>query len=218
MSNSIVKLLIVDDHKIIRDGIKALLNKAEGIEVINEASNGAEALEIVEASSSTLDMVLMDIRMPEMDGITATKQITDKFPNIKVLALTMHDDEPHIMNMLQSGASGYVLKTIGKQELVSAINKVASGQNYFAKEASNALLGYFSKKGSSKKKIISTKLTNREIEVLTLIADECTNNEIAEKLFLSTRTIDSHRRNLLQKLEVKNTAGLVKYALRTLEH
>jgi DNA-binding NarL/FixJ family response regulator len=209
----IIRVLIVDDHQIIRDGVKALLNKVEGIKIVNEASNGVEALNILKADSSTLDVVLMDIGMPGMDGITATKKITDEFPEIKVLALSMHDDESHIINMLQNGASGYVLKTIGKQELISAIKRVEAGQSYFTKEASAALLGYLSKKESTKRGAPSNKLTKREIEILDLIANEYTNNQIAEKLYISPRTVDTHRRNLLQKLNAKNTAGLVKYAM-----
>jgi DNA-binding NarL/FixJ family response regulator len=209
----IIRVLIVDDHQIIRDGVKALLNKAEGIKIVKEASNGVEALNILKADSSTLDVVLMDIGMPEMDGIAATKKITDEFPEIKVLALSMHDDESHIINMLQNGASGYVLKTIGKQELISAIKRVATGQSYFTNEASAVLLGYLSRKEHSNRGAASNKLTKREIEIISLIANEYTNNQIAEKLYISPRTVDTHRRNLLQKLNAKNTAGLVKYAI-----
>ncbi len=211
-----VSILIVDDHQIIRDGIKALLNRADGIHITAEAANGFEALEILEARHQDLDLVVMDIKMPEMDGIVATHQIREKFPDMKVLALTMHDDEAHIVKMLQEGAAGYVLKTTGKAELTEAIRRVAAGETYFDRQASEKILQFFYKgeKNNQKSHFIDTDLTSREVEVLKLIAEEYTNPEIAEKLFLSPRTIDTHRRNLLQKLHVKNTAGLVKYALK----
>ncbi|MCG8390449.1 MAG: response regulator transcription factor [Cytophagales bacterium] len=211
-----VRVLIVDDHQIIRDGIKALLNKVDGIRIKAEASNGFQALEILDKHHESLDLVVMDIKMPAMDGIEATHQVRKKFPGVKVLALTMHDDEAHVIKMLQEGAAGYVLKTTGKAELAEAIQKVAQGETYFDKQASEKILQFFSKEGApkEKKEFVDPCLTSREIEVLKLIAEEYTNPEIAEKLYLSPRTVDTHRRNLLQKLQAKNTAGLVKYALR----
>ena len=211
-----VQILIVDDHQIIRDGIKALLNKADGIHIQAEAANGFEALKILEEHNEDLDLVVMDIKMPAMDGIEATHQVRERFPHIKVLALTMHDDEAHIVKMLQEGAAGYILKTTGKVELAEAIQKVAQGETYFDKQASEKILQFFSRgqKPKQKNHFINPDLTSREIEVLKLIAEEYTNPEIAEKLYLSPRTVDTHRRNLLQKLHAKNTAGLVKYALK----
>lgn len=211
-----VKIIIVDDHEIIRDGIKALLSNTEHIEIVGEASNGKEAIKILKEYCD-VDLVLMDISMPIMNGIDATKYISANFTNLKVLTLTMHDDDVHIIKMLQAGALGYVFKTTGKNELVEAINTIADGESYFTKEASKAIMQHFMKnKVNSKKSARSPllHLTKREKEVLILITDELTNLEIADKLFLSHRTIDTHRRNLLQKLGVKNTAGLVKYALK----
>jgi DNA-binding NarL/FixJ family response regulator len=208
-----INVFIVDDHQIVRDGVKALLKKVEGIKIIDEASNGKEALKCVRSIHKEIDVIIMDITMPEMDGILATRLILKEFPNIKILGLSMHDDESHLISMLQEGALGYVLKTTGKAELVHAISRVAEGQSYFDRQASSKLLNYLSNKDKHKKSK-DTELTAREKEVLLLIAEELTNAEIAEKLFLSPRTIDTHRRNLLQKLNVKNTAGLVKYAMK----
>jgi DNA-binding NarL/FixJ family response regulator len=208
-----INVFIVDDHQIIRDGVKALLEREEEIKVVMEASNGQEALELIRKNQQWLDIILMDITMPVMDGVTATRQILKEFPLSNILGLSMHDDETHIIGMIQEGALGYVLKTTGKQELVHAITRVASGQSYFDKHSSEKILGFLSQKGERKKKMEASELTAREKEVLSLIAEEMTNTEIAEKLFLSPRTIDTHRRNLLQKLQVKNTAGLVKYAM-----
>lgn len=207
-----IKVFIVDDHQIVRNGVKSLLKNVEGIKVVNEACNGHEALNLIKKNPKGTDVVIMDITMPEMDGVQATKLILKEFSEINILALSMHDDESHIISMLKEGALGYVLKTTGKSELVHAIKRIAGGQSYFDRQASGKLLDYLSYKGN-RKKTAEGELTSREKEVLMLIAEEMTNAEIAEKLFLSPRTIDTHRRNLLQKLSVKNTAGLVKYAL-----
>ncbi|MBK6264459.1 response regulator transcription factor [Marivirga sp. S37H4] len=206
-------VLIVDDHLIVRDGIKALLSKSDGIKVVGIAANGDEALKLLRNIHRNVKVVLMDISMPQMDGISATRQIKMEFPHLNVLALSMHDDESHIIDILQEGALGYILKTTSKKELVHAIFRVAEGQSYFGKEASDKLLNYLSGKEDRKEVKATDVLTERETEILGLIAEEYTNLQISEKLFLSPRTIDTHRRNIMQKLNAKNTAGLVKYAL-----
>ncbi len=208
-----VNVLIVDDHLIVRDGIKALLIKAEGIKVIGLASNGMEAYELLKSIHQSVDVVLMDISMPEMDGITATHKIKKDFSDVNVLALSMHDDQSYIIDVLQEGALGYILKSTGKKELIHAIFRIAEGQSYFGKEASDKLLNFLSSKEEKKEVKSNDLLTEREYEVLALIADEYTNLQISEKLFLSPRTVDTHRRNIMQKLNAKNTAGLVKYAI-----
>jgi len=170
-------------------------------------------IDILEKES--IDLVLMDIEMPEMDGIQTTRYLTENFEKVGVLALTMYDDESHIIKMLQVGAMGYILKSTNKKELTEAIKTVASGESYFAKEASEVIMRRFMKKKTlSKSLAYKVALTRREKEVLKLIAEEFTNNEIAKKLYISARTVDTHRRNLLQKTGVKNTAGLVKYAIQ----
>jgi len=210
--------MVVDDHKMIRDGIKSSLSDVEGLEIVNEASDGAEAIDKLTAEQ--VDVVLMDISMSGMGGIEATKKITETFAEVKVLALTMHDEESHIMNMLQAGALGYILKSTGMTELVEAVKTVANGESFFSQKVSATLLGQFVKnKAATKKEDDKTdaslaQLTKREHEILKLIAEEFTNQEIADKLFISQRTVDTHRRNLIQKLNAKNTAGLVRYAFR----
>ena len=211
--NSEIKILVVDDHQIIRDGIKSLLSDVGDINIVAESDSGKEAILVLEKISSEIDVVLMDISMPEMDGFTATKIITGLFPNIKVIALSIHNDESHISQMIESGVSGYLLKTVGVSELEDAIRKVVTGETYFTSEVANTMMSQFVKKKSTKLPIKGQRLSARELEVLKLISDGFTNPEIAEKLYLSTRTIDSHRRNLLQKLDKKNTAGLVRYAI-----
>ena len=213
-----IKVLLVDDHKIIRDGIRALLKGVDHVKIVAEANDGQEAIDTLNKSNH-IDIVLMDITMPNLDGIEATKILVKKFPQIKVMALTMHDDDAHIINMLKAGAVGYIFKTIGKSELTQAIKTISEGESYFAKEASKKIMEHFMQKKQGARienpSNLLEHLTNREKEVLKLIAEEYTNPEIADKLFLSARTVDTHRRNLLQKLQVKNTAGLVKIALKS---
>ncbi|MDN5205059.1 response regulator transcription factor [Fulvivirgaceae bacterium BMA10] len=210
-----IRILVIDDHQMVREGIKSSLSNAGNIEIVDEAQNGQEAID--KLKEQTVDLVLIDISMDVMDGIEATKIITKQHPEVKVLALTMHDEESNIINMLQAGALGYILKTTGMKELMEAINTVSKGETYFTKEVSGTLMKQFMKKkvetSKSENKSVE-ELTKREIEILKLIADEFTNQEIAEKLFISQRTVDTHRRNLIQKLNVKNTAGLVRFAFR----
>ncbi|RNC84403.1 MAG: DNA-binding response regulator [Balneola sp.] len=209
-----IHILIVDDHKIVRDGIQSLLANDPDIVIVGEAGNGQEAIQQISAPEHKIDLVIMDINMPIMDGIEATQEIKKTNPNIKILALTMVNEQHHIRKMIEVGASGYILKSSSQQELILAIHKIVEGSHYFSEEAAQSILRdmvnpVLSKKASD----ISMQITDREKDVLRLIVDEFTNQEIAEKLFISVRTVDAHRRNLLQKIGAKNTAGLVKFAL-----
>lgn len=209
-----IHLLIVDDHKIVRDGIKSLLDSDADILIAGEASNGNEAIEQIHNSSRKPDLVIMDINMPELDGIEATRLIKKKYPAIRVLALTMINEQHHIRKMIEVGASGYILKSASKEELISAIQKIHAGSHYFSPEAAQSILQDFVSPELSKKAgDVNVQITDREKDVLRLIVDEYTNQEIANELFISVRTVDAHRRNLLQKIGAKNTAGLVKYAI-----
>lgn len=210
-----IRILIVDDHPMIRHGIKSLLNDEENISLIDEASDGKEAIEIL--SKTPYDLIIMDIKMPEMNGIEATEHIHKNFPDTKILAISMYDEQRYIVKMLQAGALGYILKNTGKQELLNAIDTVMRGESYFSQEVSSIMMSQFmSRKGSGFADVAKPEvpLTKRETEIIRLISEELTNSEIADKLGISPRTVDTHRRNLLQKLDVKNTAGLVKYALQ----
>lgn len=211
-----IDILLVDDHKIVRDGIKALLFTNGLINIVGECDDGNQVLEFLEKNH--VDIILMDINMQDVNGIDCTKMVNDKHPTVKVIALTMHIEEGYISKILKSGAAGYILKNTGKSELIDAIKKVNGGENYFSKEVSNVMMNKYMKKSGVRKSSSSLAsvddLTKREVEILGLIAEELTNNEIGEKLFISPRTVDTHRRNLLQKLGVKNTAGLVKFALQ----
>lgn len=205
-----IKVLLVDDHKIVRDGIKLMLQPQAGIEVVAEAENGDEVLGLLE--EQTVDVVVMDINMPEMDGISTTKQVKEKYPLIKILALTMSSDDSHIRQMVQAGASGYIMKSAGRDELKTAIHDVMKGKHYFSDQATQSIMMDLVKNKGKSVDPEPIHITERELEVLQLIVKEFTNQEIAKKLYISPRTVDAHRRNLLQKTGARNTAGLVKYA------
>ena len=207
-----IKVLLVDDHQIIRDGIRSLLSYAEGIEVVGECSYGLEAISC--AVSEKPDVILMDINMPKINGIDATKKIITNNPDSKILVLTVHDELAYISKMLHAGSLGYVLKTTNKAELITAIKSVSKGEKYFSPEVTETMLSRFIDSHKSDSDAEEKELTIREIEVLVLISTELTNAEIGEKLFISTRTVDAHRRSLLSKLGARNTAGLVAYAIK----
>ncbi|PLW99028.1 MAG: DNA-binding response regulator [Marinilabiliales bacterium] len=205
-----IKLLIADDHRIFREGIQALLVKEAGIEIVAEASSADEIYNILE--SKEIDLVLMDIDLDGSSGIEATRKITMANNNIAVLALSMHSDHSYIMKMLDAGAKGYILKNTGKDEMIAAIKAVYNGASYFSSDVSQKLISQLVNKKRSNSSDIP--LTRRETEILRLIAREYSNSEIADELFISIRTVDTHKRNLLEKLGLKNTAGLVKYAIQ----
>lgn len=207
-----VEILLVDDHEIVRDGIQSLLENEIGFNIIAEAQNGIQAIE--HCKTSKPDLVVMDINMPKMNGIEATRNIRNEFPEIKILALTMMDEDQHIRQMIEAGASGYILKSSSKIELVDAITTVLKGNHYFSDEATKSVMMDLIKNSPRQTSENPNALTDREREVLTLIAKEFTNQEIADELHISIRTVDSHRRNLLQKTGAKNTAGLVTYAIK----
>lgn len=211
---STIKVIIADDHKIIRVGLRGLLDREADIEVVGEAENAEDVLKVL--AEHPADVVLMDIDLGQTNGIKATASIKALYPHLHVLGLTMHEEPEYIIKMLEAGASGYLLKNAGREELLTAIHTVAKGDSYFSQKVSATLLqtitGQKAAAGEPRKSI-QTPLSDREIEVLRLIAQEFSNGEIAEKLFISIRTVDTHRRNLLEKLQVKNTVGLVKYAI-----
>lgn len=206
-----IRVVLVDDHKIVRDGIKLMIRQHPGVEVVAEAENGKEVIEI--CSKENIDLVIMDINMPQMDGIEATGRIKSNYPEIKILALTMSNDNVHIRKMIQAGVSGYIMKSSGTVELREAIDTIMDGKHYFSDEAAKSIMMDLVKNKGVAKSNEPVSITDREIEILELIVKEFTNQEIADKLFISPRTVDAHRRNLLQKTGARNTAGLVRYAL-----
>lgn len=209
-----IKVAIADDHRIFRQGVIALLEAQPNMECVGEASDGQEIQEIVKAKD--VNVVLMDIDMPNVNGIEASKQIQEHHPDCKILVLSMHADTKYIITMLDAGATGYILKNADKDEMIEAINAVSKGNTYYSQQVSSAILKQLSARKKAKPITSGNDipLTQREIDVLKLIAQEYSNTEIAEELFISIRTVDTHKRNLLEKLELKNTVGLVKYAIK----
>lgn len=206
-----INVLLADDHKIFRDGIKSLLSKEKDITVVAEASNGNEVIELIDQHKT--DVVILDIDMGTPNGIITTEILKQKNPDINILILSMLGLHDFIIQALEAGATGYILKNAGKDELLTAIKSVSRGDSYFSKEVSASLIEQLSRPKTSKKKNADVPLSPREIEVLELIAQEFSNQEIANKLFISSRTVDTHRRNLLEKLSVRNNVGLTKYAI-----
>jgi DNA-binding NarL/FixJ family response regulator len=207
-----IRVFIVDDHDMFRDGVKLLLSSGKTAEIVAEASNGKEFLEKVE--SVMPDVVLMDIAMPEMDGIEASKIAHEKYPHLKILALTMFGDEKYYYQMIQSGIKGFVLKSSGISELIKAIKDVGDGKNFFSNELLYKLLNNAYATSTSKSKSEDEKLSKRELEVLKEIAGGLSNDDIADKLHVSTTTVRTHRSKLLQKTSSNNTASLIMYAIK----
>lgn len=207
-----INILVADDHKVFRDGIISILEDVADITVIAEAGDGREVMERLKKVQP--HVILMDITMGDTNGIDTSKLVKASYPDIKVLALSMHSESGYIMKMLEVGASGYLLKDAGKEEMETAIRVVAKGDTYYSQQVSSIIVQQLTNPNKPKESKGGVPLTRREKEVLSLIAEEYSNPEIAEKLFISIRTVDTHRRNLLEKLQAKNTAGLVRYAIR----
>ncbi|MBN2166367.1 MAG: response regulator transcription factor [Marinilabiliaceae bacterium] len=206
-----VKLFLVDDHKIFREGLKQLIEIEEVGTVIAEASNGQEFLTKLE--DAVPDLVLMDISMPVMNGIEATKLAKEKYPDLTILALSMHGDEEYYYKMIEAGVKGFLLKDSGIKEIERAIYSVVEGDSYFSNELLRKIISGMNKKS---KESVPEKdgLTSREIEVLQEICSGHTNEEIADKLCISAQTVKGHRSNLLSKTNCKNSASLVMYAIK----
>ena len=211
MSNKI-RVFLVDDHDMFREGVKLLLSGSNAAEVVGEARNGKEFLQQIEQTPT--DVVLMDISMPEMDGIEATRQVHAILPNLKILALTMFGDEKYYYQMIQYGIKGFVLKSAGISELMKAISEVAAGQSFFSSELLYKLISGIQSAKSVEVKDDAEKLTKREVEVLKLIATGLSNDEIAAKLNISTTTVKTHRTSLLSKTQCNNTASLMMFAIK----
>ncbi len=206
-----IKVLLVDDHQIIIDGLKSLLKNSDEIFVACEANNGREALRILDLLE--LDVVLMDIDMPVMNGIDTLKEIRKQGSDVKVIILSMHNEAGMIKSMMNIGANGYLLKSSSQDELINAIRKVAGGHQYFSTEVTLSLLNKNQNSFQDSNPQIEL-LTDRETEIIQLIAEGFSNKEIGNKLFISHRTVDTHRTNIMKKLNVSNIAGLISYAIK----
>jgi two-component system response regulator NreC len=208
-----IRVLLADDHTILRAGLKMMLNIQPDIEVIGEASDGKQA--IAEAQRLSPDVILMDITMPECNGIEATRQVKRILPDTRVLVLTMHENEEYLFQVLRAGASGYILKEAADTELISAIRSVYAGRFYLSPSAQSLMIGdYLLRVRTGEERDSYSALTEREREILKLVAEGYTNNQIAEQLFISPKTVDTHRTHIMDKLNLHSRAELVKYAMR----
>ncbi|MDX1524453.1 MAG: response regulator transcription factor [Anaerolineae bacterium] len=207
------KLLLVDDHQVVRHGIKALFANEPDIEIVGEADNGREALRLIPELEP--EVVLMDISMPGLNGIEATRQLRQHYPDIKIVILSMHANEEYVFQVLQAGASGYVLKQSDSIEMVAAIRSVLAGGSFLSPPISRAVIdGYLSRAEARGQGQEPEVLTSREREVLQLLAEGNSNKEIADSLTISVKTVETHRSNMMRKLDARNKTDLVKYAIR----
>ncbi|MRT94314.1 response regulator transcription factor [Ancylomarina sp. 16SWW S1-10-2] len=202
-------LALVDDHKMFRSGLRFLLNDIPEIKVVGEASDGLEFLDM--AANKIVDIVLMDINMPNMNGLETTRKALKLYPKLKVIVLSMHDEEEYYDQMVDAGVQGFLLKNSGVEELNAALQAVINGGTYFSQEL---LVGILDKKKRKQFQTEVVKLTQRELEILKLICKGFCNNDIAEKLFISHRTVERHRSNLLSKTDCPNATSLVMYAVK----
>ena len=207
-----ISVILVDDHVIIRDGLRGLLESESDIEVVGEADNGRQAVKI--ALEKKPDIVIMDVAMPEMNGIEATRQIKEENPKIEVITLSMHSERQIVVGSFRAGASGYLLKDSTSNELVEAIRTVYRGRKYMSQKISDIVLQEISDVKKDSEGISIDRLTNRESEILQLIAEGNSIKRIAEVLFISPKTVESHRANIMEKLDIHNLPELTKYAIR----
>jgi two-component system, NarL family, response regulator NreC len=207
------RLLLVDDHAVVRSGLRMLLSAESGVEIVGEAGTAAEAMEA--AATVKPDVILMDIGLPDLSGIDATREIKKKYPEIAIVALTIHEDEEYFFKMLEAGASGYVPKRAAPEELLIAIRAAAAGQVYLYPSLAKLLVSdYLSQEHAVEGKTSLDGLTDRENEVLTYLAEGANNERIAEALVISPKTVERHRENIMRKLNLHSRAELVRYAIR----
>ena len=209
MSGSKLKIFIVDDHQILIDGIESMLKGVAEFEVVGKSLDGNLALKFL--SENHVDVLLTDLYMPKMTGIELTQKVKKQFPEVKVLALSVSYDVSIVHDLMDAGISGFIIKTIGRDELIDAIHEIAKGNIYFSREVSNEILRSLSNRTEVEED--NYHLTDREIEIVKLIAQEFSNGEIANKLCISERTVETHRKNIYRKTNTKTIVGLIKYAV-----
>ncbi len=209
MASKKIRLLIADDHRVLLDGLVSLLKTEPNFEITATAENGEQAIDLL--SKKEVDLCLLDISMPPPDGMELTRWIQQHMPQVKIIILTTHDEEEIIAEMIQMGISGYLLKSCTRHELVEGINRVVNGQFFFSEAVSNRIIhGYKEQKKEKTEELIT--FTEREKEIIQLLAKEYTNEKIAEILHISYRTVETHRKNMMLKTKARNLAGLLRFA------
>jgi DNA-binding NarL/FixJ family response regulator len=205
-----MKIMIVDDHQMLIDGIKSLLRKHDEFQVVSEQLSGEAALEYL--GEHEIDMLITDIEMPGMNGVELTKNVKTTYPEIKVLVLSMHNDREVVSEIMMSEADGFILKNTGKQELIEALERIADNGTFYSREVLSVMMAKVKKEQKISKE--TAELTEREKEVLLLICEEYTSQQIADKLFIGRRTVDTHRQHIIEKTGEKTIVGLIKFAIR----
>lgn len=208
-----IRVMIADDHNMFVEGVESILVGIDNIQVVAKCYTGLEVFEKIQ--NTPVDVILLDINLPGMNGLEVCQKLSKEYPDVKVLALSMHNEESFVTEILKYGAQGYILKNTGKKELINAIEMVNNGQSYFSDEVTETIMKSLvnQRTGSKKSSMLTPKISRREKDVLELIVKEHTTQEIADTLFISLKTVESHRRSLLTKLGVRNTAGLVRVAI-----
>ncbi len=212
MEQTKINILIADDHQMMIDGIKNLLAKEDRYTIISEANNGQIAYEMIEATPDAFDILLTDISMPLLMGTELCKMVKSKFPHIQVLILSMYNNPTAVKEAILAEADGYILKSAGQKELLTALHRITNGGTYFSQDIIPIIYNQYNKEKINQEQL--SLLTTRETEILSLIVKEMTSEEIAETLFISKKTVDNHRQHLLEKTGCKSTVGLVKFAIR----
>jgi two-component system, NarL family, response regulator NreC len=208
-----IRIIVADDHRIVRNGLRTLLNAEPDIEVIAEAENGRKTVHLVQELLP--DVVVMDVTMPDLNGMEATRQIVSEFPQVKIIALSMHHHEQFISGMFMAGTSGYLLKDCSVDELTAAIRTAAKGEIYLSPDVANAVIKGYVRQLKGSEKSIPPLLTPRQAEVLQLVSEGKTSKEIASRLCISVKTVNTHRTKIMDKLAVSSIAELTKYAIRS---
>jgi DNA-binding NarL/FixJ family response regulator len=208
-----VEIIIADDHEIFRDGFKVMCSKEKTIHIVGEAENGEELVELVRKNPP--DVVITDIKMPKMDGIAVARTLSKEFPQIGIIALSMFDEEDLVVEMLEAGAKGYLIKNAQKQEIFDAIDAVSKNENYYCNQTSAKLAGMIAaSRFDSRKKKENIDFTGKELQIIQMICEEHSSREIADKLFLGVRTVEGYREKIQQKMNARNMAGVVVFAMR----
>jgi DNA-binding NarL/FixJ family response regulator len=206
-----IKIVVADDHHILLDGLKVLLQKQKDLEVVGLYDNGSSLFD--ELSTTKPNVAIVDINMPGMPGDILTQKIKEFYPSIAVITLSMYDDAGHIMEMIEAGVSGYLLKNVNDKELIEAVRLVSQGKMYFSSEVSEKITSMVVSQQKKLEQPEEPKLTERELEILKLVSQEYSNAQIADTLFISERTVETHRKNMLRKTGNKTVVGLIKYAI-----
>ena len=207
-----IQVVMADDHEIFRDGFKFTISKSPGIKLVGEAGNGRELIEMVRLHSP--HVVITDIKMPIMDGIEAARAISKQWPHIGIIGLSMFDEEDLIIDMLEAGAKGYLVKNADKAEVIEAIQTVYMQQNFYCRQTSGKMAHIIGRKFKAEDKKEKIEFNEKELEIIKLICEELTNKEISDRVFLSVRTVEGYRQKILDKMNVKNSVGLVVYAIQ----